>query len=100
MLDVLIEGATVIDGTGGDATVVPVGIEDGRLTVGGSLSGSSARRHIDGTGLVLSPGFVDVHTHFDAQVFWDPCPHPVVAAWRHDRGRRELRVLHSSTGRH
>ena len=72
MLDVLIEGATVVDGTGQDAVVVPVGIEAGRLRLGDALVGSSARRHIDGTGLVLCPGFVDVHTHFDAQVFWDP----------------------------
>jgi N-acyl-D-aspartate/D-glutamate deacylase len=72
MLDILIEGATVIDGTGGDAAVVPVGIEGGRLQVGDVARGTAARRRIDGSGLVLSPGFVDVHTHFDAQVFWDP----------------------------
>jgi N-acyl-D-aspartate/D-glutamate deacylase len=72
MLDVLIEGATVVDGTGNDAQVVPVGIEDGRLKLGELARGAAARRHIDGTGMVLCPGFVDVHTHFDAQVFWDP----------------------------
>jgi N-acyl-D-aspartate/D-glutamate deacylase len=72
MLDVLIEGATVVDGSGRDAAVASVGIEAGRLRVGDAVRGASARRHIDGTGLVLSPGFVDVHTHFDAQVFWDP----------------------------
>src|ERR1700691_2191076 len=72
MLDVLIEGATVIDGTGADAAVVPVGVEAGRLQMGEAVRGVAARRRIDGSGLVLSPGFVDVHTHFDAQVFWDP----------------------------
>ena len=72
MLDVLIEGATVVDGTGRDAAVGPVGIEGGRLRVGDAVRGAPARRHIDASGLVLCPGFVDVHTHFDAQVFWDP----------------------------
>jgi N-acyl-D-aspartate/D-glutamate deacylase len=72
MLDVLIEGATVVDGTGGDAVVMPVGLEDGRLKLGDELRGAAARRHVDGSGLVLCPGFIDVHTHYDAQVFWDP----------------------------
>jgi len=72
MRDVLIEGATVIDGTGNGAVVQPVGIEGGRLHVGAAERGALARRHIDASGLVLCPGFVDVHTHFDAQVFWDP----------------------------
>jgi N-acyl-D-aspartate/D-glutamate deacylase len=72
VLDVLIVGATVVDGTGEAVRVVPVGIDHGRLRLGEELRGTAARRHIDGTGLVLCPGFVDVHTHFDAQVFWDP----------------------------
>jgi N-acyl-D-aspartate/D-glutamate deacylase len=72
MLDVLIEGATVIDGTGDGTKVEAVGIEDGRLKVGEHVRGAAARRHVDGTGMVLCPGFIDVHTHFDAQVFWDP----------------------------
>ena len=72
MLDVLIEGAAVADGLGHPMEVGPVGMVDGRLRVGPDLAGTAARRRIDGTGLVLSPGFVDVHTHFDAQVFWDP----------------------------
>jgi N-acyl-D-aspartate/D-glutamate deacylase len=72
MLDVLIEGATVIDGTGSGTKVESVGIEDGRLKLGEGAGGAAARRHIDGSGMVLCPGFIDVHTHFDAQVFWDP----------------------------
>jgi N-acyl-D-aspartate/D-glutamate deacylase len=72
MRDVLIEGATVVDGTGNDAAVMSVGIEAGRLHVGEAERGALARRRIDASGLVLCPGFVDVHTHFDAQVFWDP----------------------------
>ena len=72
MLDVLIEGAAVADGRGGALRQVPVGMAEGRLRVGDDLAGLAAKRRIDATGLVLSPGFVDVHTHFDAQVFWDP----------------------------
>ena len=72
MFDVLIEGAAVADGSGGPLRSVPVGILDGHLRVGSELAGMAAHRRIDASGLVLSPGFVDVHTHFDAQVFWDP----------------------------
>jgi N-acyl-D-aspartate/D-glutamate deacylase len=72
MLDLLIDGATVVDGTGNPSRVEPVGIRDGRVLVGERARGVTARRRIDAAGLVLCPGFVDVHTHFDAQVFWDP----------------------------
>jgi N-acyl-D-aspartate/D-glutamate deacylase len=71
MLDVVIEGATVVDGTGAGPRQETVGISEGRIVPGVS-QGDSARRRIDASGLVVSPGFVDVHTHFDAQVFWDP----------------------------
>ena len=71
MLDTLIEGATVIDGTGNGPQDVPVGLHDGRIALGEAAQGPANSR-IDGSGLVLCPGFVDVHTHFDAQVFWDP----------------------------
>jgi N-acyl-D-aspartate/D-glutamate deacylase len=72
VLDVLIDGAAVVDGTGRPATVAAVGMQEGRLRLGDQVRGSAARRRIDGSGLVLCPGFIDVHTHFDAQVFWDP----------------------------
>jgi N-acyl-D-aspartate/D-glutamate deacylase len=72
VLDLLIEGATVVDGTGSASRVEPVGVEDGRLRVGERARGGAAKRRVDATGLVLCPGFIDVHTHFDAQVFWDP----------------------------
>ncbi|HSS08703.1 MAG TPA: amidohydrolase family protein, partial [Acidimicrobiales bacterium] len=71
MLDVLIEGATVVDGTGSSPRQATVGISGDRIVLA-DASGASARRSIDASGLVVSPGFVDVHTHFDAQVFWDP----------------------------
>jgi N-acyl-D-aspartate/D-glutamate deacylase len=70
--DVLIEGATVVDGTGAEARHDTIGIADGWIVLGEASAGDAARHHIDATGLVASPGFVDIHTHFDAQVFWDP----------------------------
>src|SRR5256714_8565968 len=71
MLDTVIRGADVVDGSGGPRRRADVGISDGVITTIGRV-GDSAHRTFDGDGLVLSPGFIDVHTHFDAQVFWDP----------------------------
>ena len=67
--DIVIKGGTVHDGTGADGVVADVAITDGRITeVGIGLDG---RRRIDADGLVVAPGFVDLHTHYDAQVLWD-----------------------------
>ncbi|MEU7031263.1 D-aminoacylase [Streptomyces sp. NPDC046275] len=74
MLDHLIKGATVVDGTGAPARVADVGIRDGRIVLPGP--GATARTTEDATGLVLAPGFVDPHTHYDAQLFWDPYATP------------------------
>jgi N-acyl-D-aspartate/D-glutamate deacylase len=70
MLDVLIEGASFADGSGAPATTQPIGIVDGLFRINGDLRGLLAKRRIDATGLVAAPGFVDIHTQFDAQVFW------------------------------
>ncbi|WP_329218273.1 D-aminoacylase [Streptomyces sp. NBC_01485] len=75
MLDHVIKGATVVDGTGAPAHVADVGIRDGRIAVVGAV-GEEARTVEDGSGLVLAPGFVDPHTHYDAQLFWDPYATP------------------------
>ncbi|MEU9702096.1 D-aminoacylase [Streptomyces sp. NPDC047981] len=74
MLDHLIKGATVVDGTGAPARVADIGIKDGRIVLAGA--DAVARTTEDARGLVLAPGFVDPHTHYDAQLFWDPFATP------------------------
>ncbi|MDX3575858.1 MULTISPECIES: D-aminoacylase [unclassified Streptomyces] len=75
MLDHVIKGATVVDGTGVPAFTADVGIRDGRIAVVGTVT-EEARTSEDAAGLVLAPGFVDPHTHYDAQLFWDPYATP------------------------
>ena len=70
MLDVVIKGGDVIDGTGSGRVRADVGIRGDRVVRIGSID-EPAERTIDATGRLVTPGFVDVHTHFDAQVFWD-----------------------------
>lgn len=75
MLDLVIRDARVIDGTGAPAYSADVGVRDGRITAIGSIT-DAASRTIEAGGRVLAPGFVDMHTHYDAQVFWDPTLSP------------------------
>ena len=71
--DLIIRNATIVDGTGAAARRGDVAVTDGRIVeVGTVVEGATARRDIDADGLVLTPGFVDVHTHYDGQVTWDP----------------------------
>jgi len=71
MLDSVIRGGTVVDGTGAPARQADVGIRDGRIVEIGKISDEAAET-VDAGGLVVAPGFVDPHTHYDAQLFWDP----------------------------
>jgi len=66
-----LRGATVVDGTGGPRRRTDVEVVDGRIGVVGDVERTPGTEEVDLSGLVLSPGFVDIHTHFDAQVFWD-----------------------------
>ena len=72
MHDLVIRGATVVDGTAGaQAFRADVAVDDGRITEIGDVR-DDAREVIDADGLLVTPGFVDVHTHYDGQVTWDP----------------------------
>ncbi|MEU5034028.1 D-aminoacylase [Streptomyces rubiginosohelvolus] len=78
MLDHLIRRATVVDGTGGPAYTADIGIRGGRIAViaePGTVTEEAVTSE-DASGLVLAPGFVDPHTHYDAQLFWDPYATP------------------------
>jgi N-acyl-D-aspartate/D-glutamate deacylase len=73
MFDVLIVGGTIVDGTGVPPRQGDVGIADGRIVFVGNAkeAGEAPHRTIDASGLVVSPGFIDVHTHYDPHVMWD-----------------------------
>jgi N-acyl-D-aspartate/D-glutamate deacylase len=70
--DLIISGGTVIDGTGAEGKQADIAVSNGRIARIGDLSGDSAAQSIDASGKVVTPGFVDLHTHLDAQVGWDP----------------------------
>src|SRR4051812_9330182 len=70
MSDIVIKGGTVIDGTGAPGRVADVAVTDGVISeIGTGLTGD---RVLDASGQTVTPGFIDIHTHYDAQVFWDP----------------------------
>ncbi len=72
--DIVIRGGTVIDGTGAPGFAADVSVTDGRISeIGPGLSGD---RILDASGHAVTPGFIDIHSHYDAQVFWDPALTP------------------------
>ena len=71
MHDLIIKGGTLVDGTGGQAFTADVAVKNGRVVEVGKITGH-AKRTIDADGLMVTPGWVDIHTHYDGQVSWDP----------------------------
>ena len=70
--DLIISGGSIVDGTGAAPYNGDVAIRDGKIAKMGDLNEDSAAKTIDATGQTVTPGFVDLHTHLDAQVGWDP----------------------------
>ncbi len=68
--DLIIRGGTVADGTGSGTREADIGVKDGKIAAVGSVSGKAAEE-IDAKGLLVTPGFVDIHTHYDGQATWD-----------------------------
>jgi N-acyl-D-amino-acid deacylase len=72
MHDLVIRGGKVVDGTGAPSRTADVAVDDGIITEVGDLESAAAQRTIDADGLLVTPGVVDVHTHYDGQATWDP----------------------------
>jgi N-acyl-D-aspartate/D-glutamate deacylase len=76
--DLIVRGGTVVDGTGAPARTADIAVRDGRVAAVGKVE-NDAVRELDADGVLVTPGFVDVHTHYDAQLHWDPTASP--ASW-------------------
>ena len=78
--DIVIRGGTVVDGTGAGRSTADVAIDGGRITAVGTVDGPGRRGRSTPTAPLVTPGFVDIHTHYDGQATWDD------AAWPRRRG--------------
>ena len=77
MFDLVIRNGRIVDGTGAPGFLGDVAIEDGRIVATGSIS-DAGKTEIDAAGKVVAPGFIDPHTHFDAQLLWDGRAKPAI----------------------
>jgi len=78
-LDKIVKGGTIVDGTLTPPFKADVGIKDGKIAKLGNLKSHNAKKVIDAGGMIVAPGFVDLHTHYDAQLFWDP--YCTISSW-------------------
>ena len=76
MYDLLIRNGVIIDGTGADRYLGDVAVKEGKIAAVGPKIAGAADKEIDAAGCIVIPGFVDVHTHYDGQVTWDPVLEP------------------------
>ena len=76
MFDLKITGGTIVDGTGRARFVGDVAVQDGLIVAVAPEVPGEATEVIDATGLIVTPGFVDIHTHYDGQATWDPVLDP------------------------
>lgn len=70
--DVIIKGGTLIDGTNTPRKITDIAIRDGKIARIGGLGSATATRIVNAAGRIVAPGVIDVHTHYDAAIFWDP----------------------------
>jgi N-acyl-D-amino-acid deacylase len=70
--DTVIKGGIVVDGTGRGRRRADIGIKDGLIAEIGRIPDHEADEVLDASGMIVAPGFIDLHTHYDAQLFWDP----------------------------
>ncbi len=78
--DLLIKGGTIVDGLGGEPCVGDIAVKDGVIVALGAVEGEAASE-IDASGLLVTPGFVDLHTHYDGQAVWSDRLTPSSTGW-------------------
>ena len=89
MNDLVIRDALIVDGSGSEPATGDVAVRDGAITAVGE-HGLTGKQLVDGSGLVLAPGIVDIHTHYDAQLTWDASASPSPQMGGDYRGSRKL----------
>ena len=88
--DLVIRGGNIADGKGGDLFEADIAIAGGRISEVGKVS-AKGKEEIDAQGKLVTPGFVDMHTHYDGQVTWSQRHHALLAERRHHRDHGQLR---------
>ena len=90
--DLVIRGGTIVDGTGVPQYKADLAVKNGRVaTISGRIPAGAARE-VDASGCIVAPGAIDLHTHYDAQLNWDPILHALWLVWRHLPHHRAMRI--------